>query len=58
MKHILKCQKCGQYTMQETCPKCKSKTENPKPAKWSPDDQYGDYRREAKKEIFKQKGLI
>lgn len=58
MKHILKCQKCNQYTMKDNCPKCKSKAVIIKPAKWSPEDPYGEYRREAKKQILKQKGLI
>ncbi|MBW2978334.1 RNA-protein complex protein Nop10 [Candidatus Woesearchaeota archaeon] len=58
MKHILKCEKCEQYTMQETCPKCKGKAVLAKPAKWSPDDPYGNYRREAKKEMLSERGLI
>lgn len=58
MKHILKCVKCGQYTMEEKCPKCGGEATNPKPAKYSPEDSYGKYRREAKKEEFKKKGLL
>lgn len=58
MKHILRCSQCGQYTMQENCPKCRAITENSKPAKYSPDDLYGDYRRKAKEEMLKEKGLI
>jgi len=58
MKHILKCEKCGQYTMQSICPNCNGKAVSVKPAKWSPEDPYGVYRREAKKEILKQRGLI
>jgi len=58
MKHILKCENCSQYTMEEICPKCKGKTVLAKPAKWSPEDIYGDYRREAKKEILKERGFI
>jgi rRNA maturation protein Nop10 len=44
--------------MQENCPKCRAITENSKPAKYSPDDLYGDYRRKAKEEMLKEKGLI
>ena len=58
MKHILKCPKCGQYTMQEKCPKCNEKTVNPKPAKYSIEDKYGEYRRKAKKEDLLKKGLL
>ncbi len=56
MKHILKCAKCGRYTMQEKC--CGEKTINPKPAKYSVDDKYGDYRRKARKDILKKRGLL
>jgi H/ACA ribonucleoprotein complex subunit 3 len=48
MKKILRCPKCLIYTMEETCSKCKVKTINPKPAKYSPEDKYGKYRRIAK----------
>lgn len=37
--------------MEETCPKCGSKTVSPAPAKYSPEDPYGEYRRKAKKEM-------
>lgn len=50
MKHILYCQKCKAYTMKQVCPKCGTKTIQKKPAKFSPEDPYGKYRRKAKKE--------
>jgi len=50
MKHILKCPKCGTYTMKEKCDLDSEKTVTAKPAKYSPDDRMGDYRRKAKKE--------
>tara|TARA_Y100000310_G_C20104725_1_gene544402 strand:- start:202 stop:363 length:162 start_codon:yes stop_codon:yes gene_type:complete len=52
MKKILKCPKCSEYTMQETCSKCNKKTINPKPAKYSPEDKYGKYRRIAKTQFL------
>jgi H/ACA ribonucleoprotein complex subunit 3 len=55
--HILKC-KCGTYTLREKCPKCGETAVPPIPAKYSPEDQYGKYRREAKKEQLKERGLI
>jgi H/ACA ribonucleoprotein complex subunit 3 len=58
MKHLLKCPKCGIYTMKETCPIDSEKTINPKPAKFSPEDKMGDYRRKAKKPLLKKRGLI
>jgi H/ACA ribonucleoprotein complex subunit 3 len=36
--------------MTETCPKCGEKTNSTKPAKFSPEDKWGKYRRMAKKE--------
>ncbi len=48
MKKILKCIKCGKYTMKEIC-SCGEKTISPKPAKYSPEDKFGEYRRLAKK---------
>jgi len=56
-KHILKCTGCGIYTMKETC-SCGSNALSPKPAKYSPEDRYGDYRRKAKKEELAKRGLL
>jgi len=47
---LLKCIKCNEYTLRETCPRCGVKTKNPRPAKFSPEDRYGKYRRMMKKE--------
>jgi H/ACA ribonucleoprotein complex subunit 3 len=58
MKHILKCLSCSNYTMQEKCPSCGGDAVNPKPAKYSPEDAYSDYRRKAKKETMLKKGLL
>jgi H/ACA ribonucleoprotein complex subunit 3 len=50
MKHqIFFCESCDLYTLEKECPKCKKKTENPKPAKYSVEDKFGKYRRIAKK---------
>ena len=57
MKHILKCMSCGNYTLKEIC-KCSSKAVTPRPAKYSPEDKYGKYRREVKKENLIKKGLL
>ncbi len=58
MRHILKCPNCLIYTMKEACPKCGAKTVPPKPAKYSPEDKYADYRRRAKEKGLKEKGLL
>jgi H/ACA ribonucleoprotein complex subunit 3 len=42
---IKKCCSCNIYTMKESCPKCGSKTANPHPPSFSPEDKYGKYRR-------------
>ena len=57
MKHILKCKECGKYTMQEACV-CGGKVESPKPPKYSPDDKFGKYRREVKRERLGKEGLL
>lgn len=56
--HILKCQKCGEYTIKDKCTKCGTVPVSPIPAKYSPEDPYGKYRREAKKEMLKEKGWL
>jgi len=53
-KHILKCGKCGRYTLKDVCPECGGKAINPKPPKYSPEDRVGEYRRKAK-EIEEEK---
>ncbi|MBI4139847.1 ribosome biogenesis protein [Candidatus Woesearchaeota archaeon] len=49
MKLILQCKKCGTYTFQKK--HCDTTTENPKPAKYSPEDKYAKYRRMAMKDF-------
>lgn len=39
---ILKCNKCFQYTLKKEC--CSLPTLSTKPAKYSPQDQYGKWR--------------
>lgn len=43
------CAKCDDYTLQDTCPKCKGAAKPNVPAKYSPEDHYGEYRRKLKK---------
>lgn len=45
---ILKCPKCGIYTLKISCPECSEKTLTPKPAKFSPLDRHGIHRRKYK----------
>lgn len=52
MKTLLrKCPSCKEYTLRAQCPKCGGATFMPMPAKYSPDDKYGEYRRRLKKEM-------
>lgn len=43
------CRACQEYTLQDTCPRCGGKAVQNTPAKYSPEDHYGEYRRRLKK---------
>ena len=51
MAHVLlkRCTSCREYTLQETCPRCGAPAKPNRPAKFSPEDAYGEYRRKLKK---------
>jgi len=57
MQHILKCQKCGKYTMKEQC-SCGGAALTTRPPRYSPDDKYASYRRQVKKPELEKKGLL
>ncbi|HOG98168.1 MAG: RNA-protein complex protein Nop10 [Methanothrix soehngenii] len=42
---ILRCESCARYTLKEICPACGGRAAPTKPARFSPDDPYGRYRR-------------
>lgn len=42
---IRKCRKCKNYTLKNICPKCGEETTVSIPARFSPEDHYGEYRR-------------
>jgi len=50
---IHKCSNCGTYTLKDVCPKCGSVANKVRPAKFSPEDHYGKYRRMLKEAIGK-----
>lgn len=58
MKHILKCRKCGNYTLKEKCPHCGSVAITIRPPKFSLEDKFGSYRRKAKLETLKESDLL
>lgn len=47
MKHILKCLKCGNYTIKDLC-SCGGNAVTVVPARYGPEDRYAEYRRKAK----------
>ena len=48
---ISQCKECNVFTLESTCTKCSSKTSNPLPPKFSPEDKYGKYRRMLKEQV-------
>ncbi|MBS3149917.1 nucleolar RNA-binding Nop10p family protein [Candidatus Woesearchaeota archaeon] len=53
-KEIFYCSNCKKYTLEKICNNCKKETLSPKPAKFSPLDKYGKYRRIYKKQMANQ----
>jgi H/ACA ribonucleoprotein complex subunit 3 len=43
------CKACRDYTLKDVCPRCGRKAIQNTPAKFSPEDNYGEYRRRLKK---------
>jgi H/ACA ribonucleoprotein complex subunit 3 len=49
MKALLKlCTVCQEYTLHETCTHCGGQAAPNRPAKFSPEDHHGEYRRQLK----------
>lgn len=57
MRHIFKCSKCSKYTMKESCD-CGGNGIAARPLKYSADDRLAVYRRKAKAEDYRQRGLV
>ncbi|MCK4270108.1 MAG: RNA-protein complex protein Nop10 [Methanogenium sp.] len=47
-KHIRRCPQDGTYRLSFSCPECGSDTRIAHPARFSPEDKYGSYRRRVK----------
>ncbi|NYT17681.1 MAG: RNA-protein complex protein Nop10 [Methanomicrobiales archaeon] len=45
---IRRCPRDFTYTLRDTCPVCGAPTTSPHPARFSPEDRYGHYRRIAR----------
>lgn len=56
MKHIMTCRVCGSFTLKKQC--CDMDTVQVGPAKYRPDDPYDAYRRDAKRDVYKKRGLL
>ncbi len=48
---IHKCENCGRYTLKDRCPECGRAVIGTRPARFSPQDPYGRYRRMMKREM-------
>ena len=55
--YILRCERCKRFTMKPEC-SCGGAAKTVKPPKYSPDDPYARYRRQAKRSEYENKGLI
>ncbi|MBQ2485871.1 MAG: RNA-protein complex protein Nop10 [Candidatus Methanomethylophilus sp.] len=53
---IRKCPECGRYSLKDKCQDCSSGTVPAHPAKYSPDDRYGKYRRISIQEEYGENG--
>ena len=53
---LRKCLGCGRYSTEDRCADCGNATVTAHPAKFSPDDRYGKYRRIAIKEQYGENG--
>lgn len=51
---LSRCPVCGEYTLENVCSRCGGSTERTGPARYSPEDRYGSYRRALKKQAEKE----
>ncbi len=52
MDHLIRyCMECRRYTMEEKCSLCGGGVPPRHPARYSPEDRYGEYRRRLKREM-------
>lgn len=52
---LRRCPVCGEYTLEDACPRCSGPTERAGPARYSPEDHYGGYRRALKRRAGAEK---
>jgi H/ACA ribonucleoprotein complex subunit 3 len=58
MNRIRFCPKCKEYTFEEVCPRCGTKTIIRIPPRYSPRKDIAEYRRKMRKEILMKEGLL
>ena len=46
---LKRCLACKEYTLSDVCPRCGGAAKPNRPAKFSPEDAYGEYRRKLKR---------
>ena len=46
---LKRCLACKEYTLSDVCPRCGGSAKPNRPAKFSPEDTYGEYRRKLKR---------
>ncbi|PIN70575.1 ribosome biogenesis protein [Candidatus Woesearchaeota archaeon CG11_big_fil_rev_8_21_14_0_20_43_8] len=56
--NILRCEKCGKYTLKKSCSGCGTDTISPIPPKYSPEDKYARFRRSEKRKQFEERGWL
>jgi rRNA maturation protein Nop10 len=56
-KHILRCTKCGEYTLSEQCA-CGGTASPPHPARYVPGASFAPQRRTARRKELVEKGLL
>jgi H/ACA ribonucleoprotein complex subunit 3 len=51
MSKLLYCKNCEEYSLDDICHRCNERTINKNPPRFSPQDNYGKYRRKLKKSM-------
>ncbi len=58
MRKIRFCTECDRYTLEQNCPICSKQTVINSPQRYSKDEEISKYRREIKKKILKENGIV
>ncbi len=58
MRKIRFCTGCDKYTLMEKCPVCGNETVINSPQRYLKDEEISKYRREIKRKVLREKGII